>query len=140
MFRRPPISTRTDTLFPYTTLFRSVAERLQDFLLQRVPGHAGGSASSSGGSLRRRNHITGPDSAYSVPAASSVSAGAITSAMIAATAISRAKNGNRSPSGPRPPLTLLYRRLLTIRRPLQTVTDTDPWSRQTQLSSRPSHA
>src|SRR3546814_2532404 len=30
MIRRPPISTRTDTLFPYTTLFRSlcVAERL----------------------------------------------------------------------------------------------------------------
>src|SRR3546814_10693878 len=25
MFRRPPRSTRTDTLFPYTTLFRSVA-------------------------------------------------------------------------------------------------------------------
>src|SRR3546814_8380958 len=25
MFRRPPISTRTDTLFPYTTLFRSGA-------------------------------------------------------------------------------------------------------------------
>src|SRR3546814_12710702 len=24
MIRRPPISTRTDTLFPYTTLFRSV--------------------------------------------------------------------------------------------------------------------
>src|SRR3546814_175201 len=27
MIRRPPISTRTDTLFPYTTLFRSVAAR-----------------------------------------------------------------------------------------------------------------
>src|SRR3546814_16743439 len=27
MIRRPPRSTRTDTLFPYTTLFRSVAER-----------------------------------------------------------------------------------------------------------------
>src|SRR3546814_12182688 len=26
MIRRPPISTRTDTLFPYTTLFRSGAE------------------------------------------------------------------------------------------------------------------
>src|SRR3546814_19560347 len=26
MIRRPPISTRTDTLFPYTTLFRSLAE------------------------------------------------------------------------------------------------------------------
>src|SRR3546814_16030827 len=26
MIRRPPRSTRTDTLFPYTTLFRSVGE------------------------------------------------------------------------------------------------------------------
>src|SRR3546814_13586530 len=24
MLRRPPVSTRTDTLFPYTTLFRSI--------------------------------------------------------------------------------------------------------------------
>src|SRR3546814_10147500 len=31
MIRRPPISTRTDTLFPYTTLFRSYAIRI-DFL------------------------------------------------------------------------------------------------------------
>src|SRR3546814_15355165 len=29
MIRRPPRSTRTDTLFPYTTLFRSSAERQQ---------------------------------------------------------------------------------------------------------------
>src|SRR3546814_4298656 len=28
MIRRPPRSTRTDTLFPYTTLFRSFHERL----------------------------------------------------------------------------------------------------------------
>src|SRR3546814_9213663 len=27
MIRRPPISTRTDTLFPYTTLFRSLGRR-----------------------------------------------------------------------------------------------------------------
>src|SRR3546814_3185091 len=27
MIRRPPISTRTDTLFPYTTLFRSTRPR-----------------------------------------------------------------------------------------------------------------
>src|SRR3546814_2775791 len=27
MIRRPPRSTRTDTLFPYTTLFRSVGRR-----------------------------------------------------------------------------------------------------------------
>src|SRR3546814_5762034 len=29
MIRRPPRSTRTDTLFPYTTLFRSVVQRVQ---------------------------------------------------------------------------------------------------------------
>src|SRR3546814_14123812 len=28
MIRRPPRSTRTDTLFPYTTLFRSLGEAL----------------------------------------------------------------------------------------------------------------
>src|SRR3546814_4135252 len=28
MIRRPPRSTRTDTLFPYTTLFRSLADRI----------------------------------------------------------------------------------------------------------------
>src|SRR3546814_14570278 len=28
MIRRPPRSTRTDTLFPYTTLFRSLAQAL----------------------------------------------------------------------------------------------------------------
>src|SRR3546814_11548296 len=28
MIRRPPRSTRTDTLFPYTTLFRSVIARI----------------------------------------------------------------------------------------------------------------
>src|SRR3546814_12334088 len=40
MIRRPPRSTRTDTLFPYTTLFRSG---------RIVPVHAGG-----GERLRRR--------------------------------------------------------------------------------------
>src|SRR3546814_3376978 len=36
MIRRPPRSTRTDTLFPYTTLFRSIA----------LPGHAYGNMPS----------------------------------------------------------------------------------------------
>src|SRR3546814_1251355 len=36
MIRRPPRSTRTDTLFPYTTLFRSLAGRaVVDALHQR---------------------------------------------------------------------------------------------------------
>src|SRR3546814_16072485 len=37
MIRRPPRSTRTDTLFPYTTLFRSGQVHLA-----RRPHHAGG--------------------------------------------------------------------------------------------------
>src|SRR3546814_8668254 len=32
MIRRPPRSTRTDTLFPYTTLFRSSRDRTDDLL------------------------------------------------------------------------------------------------------------
>src|SRR3546814_21177439 len=36
MIRRPPRSTRTDTLFPYTTLFRSVGEALT-FALMMAP-------------------------------------------------------------------------------------------------------
>src|SRR3546814_2607047 len=35
MIRRPPRSTRTDTLFPYTTLFRSVQLRLGARTLRR---------------------------------------------------------------------------------------------------------
>src|SRR3546814_17210712 len=37
MIRRPPRSTRTDTLFPYTTLFRSVARRLVKSAWHRTP-------------------------------------------------------------------------------------------------------
>src|SRR3546814_2036478 len=36
MIRRPPRSTRTDTLFPYTTLFRSVAARADAQLERQI--------------------------------------------------------------------------------------------------------
>src|SRR3546814_14504705 len=44
MIRRPPRSTRTDTLFPYTTLFRSLvisAKSMDDLLVEMVelPNH-----------------------------------------------------------------------------------------------------
>src|SRR3546814_2430996 len=45
MIRRPPRSTRTDTLFPYTTLFRSPVlgiERLQEAFLARFPDYEKG--------------------------------------------------------------------------------------------------
>src|SRR3546814_2349487 len=44
MIRRPPRSTRTDTLFPYTTLFRSPAKR-------RPAGPATGCAGSPGSAV-----------------------------------------------------------------------------------------
>src|SRR3546814_14693159 len=37
MIRRPPNSTRTDTLFPYTTLFRSSSPRLTETPGSEVP-------------------------------------------------------------------------------------------------------
>src|SRR3546814_3737557 len=56
MIRRPPRSTRTDTLFPYTTLFRSEARRdiasaRIDLLLSRAVDHADAHDSS----VRDRN-------------------------------------------------------------------------------------
>src|SRR3546814_14339021 len=38
MIRRPPRSTRTDTLFPYTTLFRSESSVINSFILRPVDG------------------------------------------------------------------------------------------------------
>src|SRR3546814_18956314 len=38
MIRRPPRSTRTDTLFPYTTLFRSLLQLVRDQVAARHPG------------------------------------------------------------------------------------------------------
>src|SRR3546814_19112924 len=36
MIRRPPRSTRTDTLFPYTTLFRSFSNNRANFLVREI--------------------------------------------------------------------------------------------------------
>src|SRR3546814_2025162 len=49
MIRRPPRSTRTDTLFPYTTLFRSVHHVM--VVLEQRPVEAG--AGAAGKRLRR---------------------------------------------------------------------------------------
>src|SRR3546814_9813001 len=55
MIRRPPRSTRTDTLFPYTTLFRSVQRGGQ----RVVPGQLGGVQRDQG--RRRRQPAPGPE-------------------------------------------------------------------------------
>src|SRR3546814_4126745 len=51
MIRRPPRSTRTDTLFPYTTLFRSFREadiKSGRFTSPGVPSNANGAGSFTG--------------------------------------------------------------------------------------------
>src|SRR3546814_18240571 len=72
MIRRPPRSTRTDTLFPYTTLFRSVSvltgEEIQRYnsdsiqrITQDVPGLVVGSTVGlGGGSIAIRGVSTAP--------------------------------------------------------------------------------
>src|SRR3546814_4827845 len=63
MIRRPPRSTRTDTLFPYTTLFRSDAERHARCLHldhgNLVPGNlVAGSVHHVGGLERSEEHTS----------------------------------------------------------------------------------
>src|SRR3546814_4222258 len=62
MIRRPPRSTRTDTLFPYTTLFRSVRHRrvvLEDEVLADVRGGAGGIAVAVGDRRGQGDQVVG---------------------------------------------------------------------------------
>src|SRR3546814_6348890 len=47
MIRRPPRSTRTDTLFPYTTLFRSELQKIAGGELKAVVDTVGGEATSA---------------------------------------------------------------------------------------------
>src|SRR3546814_3208240 len=49
MIRRPPRSTRTDTLFPYTTLFRSEGRNRRSAAMVRQNGLAGRARQSTAG-------------------------------------------------------------------------------------------
>src|SRR3546814_15331975 len=54
MIRRPPRSTRTDTLFPYTTLFRSGDHR------RALPRHPEDAGRKGAGRLLRASRRSGP--------------------------------------------------------------------------------
>src|SRR3546814_1371855 len=62
MLRRPPRPTRTDTLFPYTTLFRSLEEhmRITDVCIEvtasRVPVIAGAGSNSTADAVMLASH------------------------------------------------------------------------------------
>src|SRR3546814_14388973 len=57
MIRRPPRSTRTDTLFPYTTLFRSLVYGRPD----PRPGNFGPQFGTTQGFLKIVDEVTGED-------------------------------------------------------------------------------
>src|SRR3546814_2580365 len=64
MIRRPPRSTRTDTLFPYTTLFRSALAARRMAAIVRVGGRKEGSSETASSAFEpgRKNHtMTGFD-------------------------------------------------------------------------------
>src|SRR3546814_7353286 len=58
MLRRPPRSTRTDTLFPYTTLFRSPAAGGGRLRAGRGRGAGGGHGRRAGSLQRSEEHTS----------------------------------------------------------------------------------
>src|SRR3546814_18212187 len=56
MIRRPPRSTRTDTLFPYTTLFRSIIEAVRLLLEKSVQEIPAPMADACNAALRCKEH------------------------------------------------------------------------------------
>src|SRR3546814_10882909 len=57
MVRRPPRSTRTDTLFPYTTLFRSFDLLVRADNVDCADGRVGGGGATFGLGLFGRQHV-----------------------------------------------------------------------------------
>src|SRR3546814_7143449 len=88
MIRRPPRSTRTDTLFPYTTLFRSIAGPVA------VPGPAVAAAVVGAGAGHR---AAGPGLAAAGPAQPAhPGMAARPAAPVAGTAVQRVHHRHRS--------------------------------------------
>src|SRR3546814_4704981 len=58
MLRRPPRSTRTDTLFPYTTLFRSAGTADRPDLGARLAVRAAVRGAARGGGHRSEEHTS----------------------------------------------------------------------------------
>src|SRR3546814_13755396 len=58
MIRRPPRSTRTDTLFPYTTLFRSFKKNKIDWLKGYAKFTSADTVEVAGKAVRAKNIIT----------------------------------------------------------------------------------
>src|SRR3546814_20094591 len=60
MIRRPPRSTRTDTLFPYTTLFRSNCSRPSSSTIRSAGGQSVSKASASKASASKAGSVPPP--------------------------------------------------------------------------------
>src|SRR3546814_6052962 len=60
MIRRPPRSTRTDTLFPYTTLFRSDYHHLRASFSRKIAWNGDFSLTATGGRMSQNDYIVAP--------------------------------------------------------------------------------
>src|SRR3546814_13686274 len=65
MIRRPPRSTRTDTLFPYTTLFRATAAALGELSVSMLRGSLRKENGAAGRLARQPACLRGPGHARS---------------------------------------------------------------------------
>src|SRR3546814_20239340 len=68
MIRRPPRSTRTDTLFPYTTLFRSGIVQRGDRVARSHQGAEADLAQAEFAVKRRADHAVGKSCAFGAEA------------------------------------------------------------------------
>src|SRR3546814_2644677 len=80
MILRPPRSTRTDTLFPYTTLFRSGGDFIvvdHTVAIEVIPGTANGGVVQAGGVAERaqRRGVIGMGACHAAKGAGCQSAG-----------------------------------------------------------------
>src|SRR3546814_16110307 len=67
MIRRPPRSTRTDTLFPYTTLFRSIDEKTLEFRLRKGITFHNGEPFDADDVVYTLNRVSSPEAAVVNP-------------------------------------------------------------------------
>src|SRR3546814_5239300 len=117
MIRRPPRSTLTDTLFPYTTLFRSAIHAASDTSASTRPVTLPCRHSAAG-----NHHRQFPEPAYSANADSSA---ASAPAIVTPGTVRRARAWSSSPASPLEPRRRGHRARVTVIAPVRRIAGAD---------------